>query len=43
MVSYWKDWTDKYPIISIEDGLWEDDWNGWADLTKKNWRQSFNW
>lgn len=34
MVSYWKAWTEKYPIISIEDGLWEDDWNGWADLTK---------
>lgn len=34
LVSYWKDWTDKYPIISIEDGLWEDDWAGWADLTK---------
>ena len=34
MVSYWKDWTDKYPIISIEDGLWEDDWTGWAELTK---------
>lgn len=34
MVSYWKDWTKKYPIISIEDGLWEDDWSGWAELTK---------
>jgi enolase len=34
MVSYWKDWTEKYPIISIEDGLWEDDWAGWSDLTK---------
>ena len=34
MVSYWKTWTDKYPIISIEDGLSEDDWAGWAELTK---------
>lgn len=33
MVSYWKEWTSKYPIISIEDGLWEDDWNGWKELT----------
>lgn len=33
MVSYWKDWTNKYPILSIEDGLDEDDWNGWAELT----------
>ncbi len=34
MVSYWKDWTAKYPILSIEDGLAEDDWKGWAELTK---------
>ncbi|MBI1222145.1 MAG: phosphopyruvate hydratase [Bacteroidetes bacterium] len=34
MVSYWKDWTSKYPILSIEDGLAEDDWSGWAELTK---------
>ena len=33
MVSYWKDWTKKYPILSIEDGLDEDDWSGWAELT----------
>jgi enolase len=33
MVSYWKDWTSKYPILSIEDGLAEDDWKGWAELT----------
>lgn len=35
MVSYWKDWVNKYPIISIEDGLAEDDWNGWANLTRQ--------
>jgi enolase len=34
MVQYWTQWTEKYPIISIEDGLDEDDWEGWAALTK---------
>jgi enolase len=34
MVSLWKEWVAKYPIISIEDGLAEDDWDGWAELTK---------
>lgn len=34
LVAYWTDWASKYPIISIEDGLWEDDWAGWASLTK---------
>ena len=33
MISYWKDWADKYPIISIEDGMAENDWNGWKALT----------
>lgn len=33
MVSYWKDWVNKYPILSIEDGLHEDDWSGWNELT----------
>ncbi|MCB0548334.1 MAG: phosphopyruvate hydratase [Phaeodactylibacter sp.] len=33
MVSYWKDWVSKYPIFSIEDGLHEDDWAGWKELT----------
>lgn len=33
MVAYWKRWTAKYPILSIEDGLAEDDWKGWAELT----------
>ncbi|HMU98773.1 MAG TPA: phosphopyruvate hydratase [Chitinophagales bacterium] len=35
MVDYWKTWVNKYPILSIEDGLAEDDWNGWALLTKE--------
>lgn len=34
MVSYWKEWSEKYPIISIEDGLDEDDWEGWKMLTE---------
>ncbi len=34
MVAYWQEWTDKYPIISVEDGMAEDDWKGWAELTK---------
>lgn len=33
MVDYWADWVNRYPIVSIEDGLAEDDWNAWADLT----------
>jgi enolase len=33
MVAYWKEWTDKYPIISIEDGMAEDDWDGWKLMT----------
>ena len=33
MVSYWKQWCEKYPIVSIEDGLAEDDWAGWKELT----------
>jgi enolase len=33
MVTFWKEWTSKYPIISIEDGLAEDDWDGWKKLT----------
>ncbi|MFT5821306.1 MAG: enolase [Crocinitomix sp.] len=34
MVDFWKDWTAKYPIVSIEDGLAEDDWDGWKLLTE---------
>ncbi|MEL6132796.1 MAG: phosphopyruvate hydratase [Bacteroidota bacterium] len=33
MVSYWADWCQKYPIVSIEDGLDENDWAGWKKLT----------
>src|SRR5438105_2275634 len=33
MAAYWTDWCSKYPIISIEDGMAENDWNGWKNLT----------
>jgi len=33
MVSFWKDWAARYPIISIEDGMAEHDWDGWRELT----------
>lgn len=33
VVEYWTEWVNKYPIISIEDGLDEDDWEGWEKLT----------
>jgi enolase len=35
MVTFWADWCKKYPIVSIEDGLAEDDWDGWKKLTDK--------
>ena len=35
MVDFWVDWVEKYPILSIEDGLDEDDWEGWKNLTEK--------
>ena len=35
MVALWKEWVEKYPIISIEDGLAENDWDGWQLLTKE--------
>src|SRR5215813_5469619 len=34
MAGYWTDWTEKYPIVSIEDGMAEDDWVGWKALTQ---------
>lgn len=33
MVAYWKSWTTQYPIVSIEDGMAENDWDGWKTLT----------
>ncbi|HWC53086.1 MAG TPA: phosphopyruvate hydratase [Chitinophagaceae bacterium] len=35
MVDYWANWIDQYPIISLEDGMAEDDWDGWKLLTTK--------
>jgi enolase len=35
MVEHWANWVSKYPIISIEDGLAEDDWDGWKTMTDK--------
>ena len=35
MADYWADWAERYPIISIEDGMAEDDWDGWKYLTDK--------
>jgi len=35
MVDYWNEWVNKYPIISIEDGMAEDDWDGWKLMTDK--------
>jgi enolase len=34
MAAYWTKWTEKYPIVSIEDGMAEDDWAGWKQLTQ---------
>jgi len=34
LVGYWVDLCDRYPIVSVEDGMAEDDWDGWAGLTK---------
>ncbi|HNW76016.1 MAG TPA: phosphopyruvate hydratase [Bacteroidales bacterium] len=34
MVAFWKEWVKKYPIVSIEDGMAEDDWDGWKLMTK---------
>jgi len=35
MVDFWADWIERYPIVSIEDGMGEDDWDGWAALTQR--------
>lgn len=35
MADFWADWTKRYPIISIEDGMAEDDWDGWKALTER--------
>jgi enolase len=35
MVDFWADWVSRYPIVSIEDGMAEDDWDGWIALTER--------
>lgn len=35
MVAFWADWCERYPIISLEDGMAENDWDGWISLTKE--------
>jgi enolase len=35
LISFWEDWARRYPIVSLEDGLAEDDWTGWAALTER--------
>src|SRR5205085_30964 len=34
MAAYWTTWAEKYPIVSIEDGMAEDDWAGWKSLSQ---------
>ena len=40
LVDLWADWAARYPIVSIEDGLAEDDWSGWQQLTERLGRPS---
>ena len=35
LIDFWVDWSNRYPIVSLEDGLAEDDWEGWAALTEQ--------
>ena len=35
MIDFWVDWVERYPIVSLEDGLAEDDWEGWTALTER--------
>ena len=35
LIDFWADWVDRYPIVSLEDGLAEDDWAGWTALTAR--------
>ncbi|HEX7022630.1 MAG TPA: phosphopyruvate hydratase [Trueperaceae bacterium] len=35
MIAFWKTWVERYPIVSLEDGLAEDDWSHWAELTRQ--------
>ncbi len=35
LIDFWADWAERYPIVSLEDGLAEDDWAGWAELNRR--------
>jgi enolase len=35
LIDFWADWAERYPIVSLEDGLAEDDWQGWVQLTER--------
>jgi enolase len=35
MIAFWEEWISRYPVLSIEDGLAEGDWDGWARLTRQ--------
>jgi enolase len=35
LIDFWADWAERYPIVSLEDGLAEDDWQGWSQLTER--------
>jgi enolase len=35
LIEFWADWVERYPIVSLEDGLGEDDWEGWTALTSR--------
>lgn len=35
LISFWEEMVEKYPIMSIEDGLDEDDWEGWNEMTRR--------
>ncbi|HYI22028.1 MAG TPA: phosphopyruvate hydratase [Candidatus Limnocylindrales bacterium] len=35
LIDFWADWAERYPIVSLEDGLAEDDWTGWAELNRR--------
>lgn len=35
LIDFWADWVERYPVVSLEDGLAEDDWEGWTALTER--------
>ena len=43
MVDFWAGWAQKYPIISFEDAMAQDDWEGWKKLTKAGWARPSSW